>query len=42
MKNIFVDWKNRLKKGHMLSIICTLLIIITIGFITYKNMKREE
>lgn len=41
MKNIFVDWKNRLKKGHMLSIICTLLIIITIlGFILYKKQRE--
>lgn len=41
MKNIFVDWKNRLKKGHMLSIICTLLIIIAIlGFILYKKQRE--
>lgn len=41
MKNILVDWKNRLKKGHMLSIICTLLIIIAIlGFILYKKQRE--
>ena len=41
MKNILVDWKNRLKKGHMLSIICTLLIIIAIlGFVLYKKQRE--
>ena len=41
MKNILIDWKNRLKKGHMLSIICTLLIIVAIlGFLLYK--KQQE
>ena len=41
MKNILVDWKNRLKKGHMFSIICTLLIIIAIlGFILYKKQTE--
>ena len=41
MKNIFIDWKNRLKKGHMLSIICTLLIIIAIlGFVLYKKQRE--
>lgn len=41
MKNILIDWKNRLKKGHMFSIICTLLIIIAIlGFLLYKKQKE--
>lgn len=41
MKNILVDWKNRLKKGHMLSIICTLLIIVAIlGFLLYKKQRE--
>ena len=32
--NKLIDWKNRLKKGHMLSVICVLLIIVAIlGFI---------
>lgn len=39
--NILVDWKNRLKKGHMLSVICILLIIVAIlGIILYK--KKQE
>ena len=41
MKNILIDWKNRLKKGHMFSIICTLLIIVAIlGFLLYKNQRE--
>ena len=41
MKNILVDWKNRLKKGHMFSIICVLLIIVAIlGFILYKKQRE--
>ena len=41
MKSILVDWKNRLKKGHMLSIICTLLIIVAIlGFLLYKKQRE--
>lgn len=41
MKNILVDWKNRLKKGHMLSVICVLLIIVTIlGIILYQKQKE--
>lgn len=40
MKNILADWKNRLKKGHMFSIICVLLIIvILLGIILYKKQK---
>ena len=41
MKNILVDWKNRLKKGHMLSVICVLLIIVGIlGAILYKKQRE--
>ena len=41
MKNILVDWKNRLKKGHMLSVICVLLIIVAIlGVILYKKQRE--
>ena len=28
--NKLIDWKNRLKKGHMLSVICVLLIIVAV------------
>ncbi len=39
--NKLIDWKNRLKKGHMLSIICTLLIIIAIlGILLYRKQKE--
>ncbi len=39
--NKLVDWKNRLKKGHMLSVICALLIIIAIlGVILYKKQRE--
>lgn len=39
--NKLVDWKNRLKKGHMLSIICVLLIIVAIlGVILYKKQTE--
>lgn len=39
--NKLVDWKNRLKKGHMLSVICVLLIIIAIlGVILYKKQRE--
>ena len=39
--NILVDWKNRLKKGHMLSVICVLLIIVgVLGFILYSKQKE--
>ena len=41
MKNILVDWKNRLKKGHMFSVICVLLIIVGIlGAILYKKQRE--
>ncbi len=43
MKNILVDWKNRLKKGHMLSVICVLLLIVAIlGFILYKKQSEYK
>ena len=39
--NILVDWKNRLKKGHMLSVICVLLIIVgVLVFILYSKQKE--
>ena len=39
--NKLVDWKNRLKKGHMLSVICVLgVIVIGLGVILY-NQQRE-
>lgn len=39
--NKLIDWKNRLKKGHMLSIICVLLIIVAVlGIILYKKQTE--
>ena len=39
--NKLIDWKNRLKKGHMLSVICVLLIIVAIlGIILYKKQTE--
>ena len=39
--NKLIDWKNRLKKGHMLSVICVLLIIvIALGIILYKKQRE--
>ncbi len=39
--NKLIEWKNRLKKGHMLSIICVLLIIVAIlGIILYKKQRE--
>ena len=39
--NKLEDWKNRLKKGHMLSIICVLLIVVAIlGAIIYKKQRE--
>ena len=41
MKNILVDWKNRLKKGHMLSVICVLIVIVAIlGVILYRKQRE--
>ena len=39
--NKLIDWKNRLKKGHMLSVICVLLTIVAIlGIILYKKQRE--
>lgn len=39
--NKLVDWKNRLKKGHMLSVICVLLIIVAIlGVMLYRKQRE--
>ena len=39
--NKILDWKNRLKKGHMLSVICVLLIIVAVlGIILYKKQRE--
>lgn len=39
--NKLIEWKNRLKKGHMFSIICVLLIIVAIlGIILYKKQRE--
>ena len=39
--NKLIDWKNRLKKGHMLSIIVAELIIVGIlGFILYQKQRE--
>lgn len=39
--NKLQDWKERLKKGHMLSVICVLLIVVVaLGIILYK--KQQE
>ena len=39
--NKLQDWKERLKKGHMLSIICVLLIVVVaLGIILYKKQRE--
>ena len=39
--NKLMEWKERLKKGHMLSVICILLIIVAIlGIILYKKQRE--
>ena len=39
--NKLVDWKNRLKKGHMLSVIVVLLIIVVaLGDILYSKQRE--
>lgn len=39
--NKLEDWKNRLKKGHMLSVICVLLIIVAVlGIILWKKQTE--
>ena len=41
--NKLKDWKNRLKKGHMLSVICVLLVIvIALGIILYKKQTEYK
>ena len=41
--NKLIDWKNRLKKGHMLSVICVLLIIVAVlGIILYKKQTEYK
>lgn len=41
--NKLIDWKNRLKKGHMLSVICVLLIIVVaLGIILYKKQTEYK
>ena len=41
--NKLIDWKNRLKKGHMFSIIVGLLIVVAIlGFILYKKQREYK
>lgn len=39
--NQLKDWKERLKKGHMLSIICVLLILVIALIIILYNKQRE-
>lgn len=39
--NKLQDWKERLKKGHMLSVICVLLIIVVaLGIILYQKQRE--
>ena len=39
--NKLIEWKERLKKGHMLSIIVALLIAVAIlGIILYKKQRE--
>ena len=39
--NKLVEWKERLKKGHMLIVICILLIVVAIlGVILYKKQSE--
>lgn len=41
--NKLKDWKNRLKKGHMLSVICVLLVVvIALGIILYKKQTEYK
>lgn len=41
--NKLLDWKNRLKKGHMLSIIIVLLIVVaTLGVILYLRQREYK
>lgn len=39
--NKLKDWKERLKKGHMLSVICVLLIVVAVlGIILYSKQRE--
>ena len=39
--NKLQDWKERLKKGHMLSVICVLLVIVVaLGIILYQKQRQ--
>ena len=39
--NKLVEWKNRLKKGHMFSVIMVLLVIVAIlGFLLYRKQRE--
>lgn len=39
--NKLQDWKERLKKGHMLSVICVLLIVVVaLGIILYQKQRE--
>lgn len=39
--NKLEDWKNRLKKGHMLSVICVLLIVVVaLGILLYSKQRE--
>ena len=41
--NKLKDWKERLKKGHMLSVICILLIIVAaLGIILYSKQREYK
>ena len=41
--NKLMDWKERLKKGHMLSVICVLLVIVAIlGIILYQKQREYK
>ena len=41
--NKLKDWKERLKKGHMLSVICVLLIlVIALGIILYSKQREYK
>ena len=41
--NKLQDWKNRLKKGHMLSIICVLaIIVVALGIILYSKQREYK
>ncbi len=41
--NKLMDWKERLKKGHMLSVICVLLVVVAIlGIILYQKQREYK